>query len=91
MNMGKDFEVEIYELWTSKVRVRATSRAEAVRKVMIGEGCTVDNSSHMVETIEYGLVMGLESECPGIIEELHELGYDAEEDDETFIKSVEEV
>jgi len=86
-----EFEVEVYELWTSKVAVQANSRAEAIRKVLGGQGEPVHNSSQLVETLDYGLVMGLEQENPGIIDELNALGTMVQEDDETFIKGVEEV
>ena len=71
-----EFEVEFYELWCSKVRVRARSRAEAIMKALDGDGDPVDNSSEYIETAEdYGMPTDENRE---LAEELRQQGFDVE-------------
>ena len=44
------YEIEQYELWTSKTRVEADSPTEAIQKLLDGDGDPVDNSSEYIET-----------------------------------------
>jgi hypothetical protein len=48
-----DYEIEQYELHTSKYRVAAASEAEAIAKLFRGEGELVDNSLEFIEVADY--------------------------------------
>jgi hypothetical protein len=45
----KTYEVEQYEIHTSKYRVKADSEAEAIAKQLDGEGDCIDNSLEFIE------------------------------------------
>ena len=46
------YEIEQYELHSSKYRVEATSEAEAIAKLLYGEADPVDNSLEYVEVAD---------------------------------------
>ena len=75
-NHGADscrlYEIEQYELHTSKYRVRANSEGEALAKLFAGEGEPVDQSQEFVEVADdYGLPA---DEFPELVQELAKLG-----------------
>lgn len=84
-----EYVVEVYELHSSKVRVTANSRAEAIKLVQQGEGKTEDGLEY-IDTMSVKPYSVLEEENPGILKELNDVGVKVDEDDETFIRSVEE-
>jgi len=50
------YEIEQYELHSSKFRVEAASESEAVTKLFDGEGTAIDNSLEFIEVAEeFGL------------------------------------
>ena len=69
------YEVEQYELHSVTYRVEAESKAEAIQKVLAGDGDMVDNSQEYIETADEKF-LPLD---PEIIKELEELGVQIEE------------
>lgn len=87
----KEYEVEIQEVYTSKVRVKANSRAEAFVKVCRGEGEDVDNSLEYNHILETNPMYNLEQEFPGLLAELKEFNEEVSLNDDTHIRAIEEV
>ena len=82
------YEITQYEIHTSKYRVQADSEADAVVKVLDGEGHYVDDSLEYAEVAEdYGLPA---DEYPEIVDALREDGYGID-DIIPSIRSVEEI
>jgi hypothetical protein len=53
---AKEFEVELYELHSSKVKVQARNKAEAILKALKAESEPVDDSSEYIEMADgYGV------------------------------------
>lgn len=83
------FEIEQYELWSSKSRVEAKTEAEAIQKLLNGQGTPVDDSSELIEVADtYGL--SAENEAPELAEALSKLGIRCD-DIIPSIRSIEEV
>jgi hypothetical protein len=84
------YEVEQYEIHTVTYRVKANSEAEAIQKVLEGDGDMVDDSQEYIETANEKF-LPLD---PEIIKELEELGVQIEEtafDDSKGVPSIRSV
>jgi len=83
------YEIEQYELHTSKYRVEADSEAEAIVKLLDGEADPMDDSLEYIEVADdFGLSV---DENRDLAEQLHELGVPVSEHVIPSIRSVEEV
>ena len=83
------YEIEQYELHTSKYRVEANSEAEAIVKLLDGEADLVDNSLEYIEVADdFGMPV---DENRDLAEQLHELGVPIDEHVVPSIRSIEEV
>ena len=83
------YEIEQYELHTMKYRVEAANEAEAVAKLIGGEGKAVDNSLEFIEVAEdLGLPVDGHQE---LAEELRKSGVVVGDDVIPSIRSIEEV
>jgi hypothetical protein len=83
------YEIEQYELWTTKYRVEAASEAKAVAKLFAGKAQLVEESHELVEVADdYGLPV---DENRDIADELEELGISVGDDVIPSIRSVEEI
>jgi hypothetical protein len=83
------YEIEQYELHTTKYRVEANSEGEAVAKLFAGGGEAVDQSQEMIEVVDdYGLPTDEFSE---LAEELRKLGVSGIDDVIPSIRSITEV
>jgi len=87
----KTYMVEIQEVHAAKLRVTANSQAEAFLKVQEGEGEEVLGSLSYLRVLDDNPLANLEQECPGILEGLKALEADFSEDDETYVRAIEEV
>lgn len=66
------YEIEQYELHTTKYQVKAQSEAEAIAKLFRGQAEAVDNSQALIEVAED---CGLPAdEYPELVEALRKLG-----------------
>lgn len=66
------FEVEQYEIHTTKYRVQADTASAAIKAVLDGDAEAVDNSTELIEVPDdYGMPA---DENRDIVEGLHELG-----------------
>lgn len=81
--------VEQYEVSATKLSVKAASEAEAIQKILNGEGDAISGMGpEYIETLE---TMGLPvEEYPELAEELRELGVSCEDGIIPSIRSVEE-
>jgi hypothetical protein len=80
------YEVEQYELWTSKYRVEADSEAEAIAKLYDGKGVPVDNSLEFIEVAnDYGMMT---DEHPELVKALEERGVSV---DDAIIESIRDI
>jgi hypothetical protein len=71
------FQIEQYEICSSTYRVEAASEAEAIAKLLDGDGELVDGSHEYVETAED---CGLSAdEYPQLAEELRQMDVPVEE------------
>lgn len=83
------YEIEQYELHSSKYRVEASSEAEAIAKLLYGEADPVDDSLEYVEVADdFGLPVDENRE---LVEKLHKLGVPVSEHVIPSIRSIEEV
>ncbi len=83
------YEIEQYELHTSKYRVEATSEAEAIVKLLDGEADPMDDSLEYIEVADdFGMPV---DENRDLAAELHELGVPIDEHVIPSIRSIEEV
>jgi hypothetical protein len=83
------YEIEQYELHTSKYRVEANSKGEALARLFAGEGELVDQSQEFIEVADdYGLPA---DEFPELAQELTKLGVSGIDDLIPSIRSVDEV
>ena len=83
------YEVEQYEVWTTKYRIEANSAAEAALMVFDGKGEGVDNSMDYVEACNaHGIDVLQDSEfCEAFVA----LGGELDDDRIPSIRSVEEI
>lgn len=83
------YEIEQYELHTSKFRVEAADEAEAIVKLLDGEATSIDNSQSFIEVAEdFGLPV---DEHRDLAKQLVKLGVPVGEHVIPSIRSVEEV
>jgi len=83
------YEIEQYELHTTKFRVKATSEAEAIAKLLDGEAEVVDNSQEYIEVAEdFGLPV---DEYRDLADELRTIGVPVGDDVIQSIHSIEEI
>lgn len=83
------YEVEQYELHTTKFRVDAKTEAEAIMKLLDGEAEAVDNSQEYIEVAEdFGLPV---DEYRDLADELRALGVPVGNDVIPSIRSIEEI
>ncbi len=83
------FEIEQYEIYTTKFRVEAASEAEAVAKLFNGEAEAVDDSLEYIEVAED---LGLPAdEFRDLADELRNLGVSVGEHVIPSIRNIEEV
>ncbi len=83
------YEIEQYELHSSKYRVEANSEAEAIAKLLYGEADPVDDSLEYIEVADdFGLSV---YENRDLAEPLHKLGVPVSEHVIPSIRSIEEV
>ena len=48
----KVYEIEQYEIWTQKYRVKANSEAEAINKLYDGKAKAMDNELEFIEVLD---------------------------------------
>jgi len=83
------YEIEQYELYTTKFRVKAKSEAEAIKKLFDGEVETVDNCQEYIEVAEdFGLPV---DEYRDLADELRALDVTVGDDVIPSIRSIEEI
>jgi type III secretion system FlhB-like substrate exporter len=83
------YEIEQYELHTTKYRVEANSAGEAIAKLFSGEGEAVDQSQEMIEVAnDYGMPA---DEFPELVRDLTKLGVSGIDDVIPSIRSIDEV
>ena len=83
------FEIEQYELHTSKFRGEANSEGEALAKLFAGEADPVDQSQEFIEVADdYGLPS---DEYPDPVQELARLGVSGIRDVIRSVRSIGEV
>lgn len=83
------YEIEQYEIHTTKFRVEAKSEAEAIKKLFDGEAEAVDDSQEHIEVAEdFGLPV---DEYRDLADELRELGVSVGDDVIPSIRNVEEI
>lgn len=83
------YEIEQYELHTTKFRVEAASEAEAIKKLFDGEAEAVDNSQEYIEVAEdFGLPVDEYRDLAG---ELRAIGVTVGDDVIPSIRSIEEI
>ena len=83
------YEIEQYELHTSKYRVEANSTGDAIAKLFAGEGEPVDQSLEFIEVADdYGLPA---DEFPELVQELTKFGVAGVGDVIPSIRSIDEV
>jgi hypothetical protein len=82
------YEIEQYELHTTKYRVEADSEAQAIAKLFNGEADPVDNSLDFIEVADdYGLPVDQNRD---LAEQLPKLGVSVGDDIIGSIRSIEE-
>jgi hypothetical protein len=80
------YEIEQYELCITKYRVKASSEAKAIAKLLNGNAEPIDNSHEYVEVAhDFGLPV---DENRGLADELEKLGVSIGEDVIPSIRSV---
>lgn len=83
------YEIEQYELHTSKFRVEAENEADAIAKLLDGEATSVDDSQSFIEVAEdFGLPV---DECRDFAKQLVKLGVPVGEHVIPSIRNIEEV
>ena len=83
------FELEQFELHTSRYRVEANSEAEAVTKLFNSEAEPVDGSLTFIEVIDD---LGLPAEdCPELVQELRKLGVTGIDDVIPSVRSIDKI
>jgi len=83
------YEIEQYELHTSKFRVEAATEAEAIFKLFQGEAEPVDQSQEFIEVAEdFGLPV---DEYPELAKALRDLGVSVDDAVIQSIRSIERV
>lgn len=83
------YEIEQYEIHTQKYRIKATSEAEAVAKLLSGEADAVDDGQEYIEVADdLGLPV---DEYRELADELRDLGVPVGHDIIPSIRSIEEV
>ena len=83
------YEIERYELHTSKYRVEANGEAEAIVKMLDGEADPMDDSLEYIEVADdFGIPV---DENRDLADQVHELGVPIDEHVIPSIRSVEEV
>ena len=81
------YEIEQYELWSSKFRVQAANRGEAIAKLLCEGGEAVDDSSQLIEVCDdRGM---LQVEHADLVAELEAAG--CELSDDAIIPSIRDV
>ncbi len=83
------YEIEQYEVYSCKYRVSAENKAEAISKLLNGDGEMVDNS---VEYIQVHDEMGLSvSHYPELVAQLEKIGVPCDGEIIPSIREIEEV
>jgi len=83
------YEIEQYELHTTKFRVEAASEAEAIKKLFDGEADVVDDGQEYIEVAEdFGLPV---DEYRDLADELRTLGVPVGDVVIPSIRSIEEI
>jgi hypothetical protein len=83
------YEIEQYELHTTKYRIEANSEGEAIANLFAGQSEAVDQSQEMIEVAnDYGMPA---DEFPELVRELATLGVSGIDDVIPSIRSIDEV